>query len=390
VKIVDVTEFWSERGGGVRAYLTQLLREGALRGHDVAVIAPGARDEEMPSEGGRVIRLRGPAMPYDPSYHALWNPIAIRAAIERERPDVLEVSSPYVAALVATRAHSVALRSLVVHSDFIDTYARPVLSRALGARAADVALAPPWAALRALTARFDVTVCSGRWLADKLLAHGCQRVVCVPFGIRHGDFSPSLRDPALRARLLGPARDREGAALVAVVGRLAVEKRVPLVFESLAKLGETRPVAAVVLGDGPERPRVEALAKRLGLFVNFEGFVTDRARYAATLASADVLVHGCACETFGFSVAEALASGVAVVVPDAGGASEFADPDAAERYPADATPVAVSVATSRLLGRPREARCAGALRAASRVRSAGHHFDALFALYEARLRGEKA
>lgn len=390
MKIVDVTEFWSERGGGVRAYLTQLLREGALRGHDVAVIAPGPRNEEVEApSGGRVIRLRGPAMPYDPSYHALWNPRAILAAIERERPDVLEVSSPYVAALVATRARSVALRSLVVHSDFIDTYARPVLSRAFGQRAADVALSPPWAALRALTARFDVTVCSGQWLVDKLNAHGCYRVACVPFGIRHGDFSADLRDLALRSRLLGPMAGREGATLVAVVGRLAVEKRVPKVFDALAELGTTRPIAVVVLGDGPERPRLEARAKALGLYVNFEGFVTDRRVYAQTLASADVLVHGCAVETFGFSVAEALASGVPVVVPDVGGASEFADPDASERYPAEASPVEVSVATSRLLGRPRDALCAGALRAASRVRSAEHHFDALFALYEARLRGEK-
>lgn len=389
MKIVDVTEFWSERGGGVRAYLTQLLREGALRGHDVAVVAPGARDEVVPAENGRVIRLRGPAMPYDPSYHALWNPLAIRAAIERERPDVLEVSSPYVAALVATTIRSVGLRSLVVHSDFIETYARPVLSRSLGERLADVALAPPWAALRALTARFDVTVCSGRWLADKLISHGCHRVECVPFGIRHGEFSPERRDLALRDRLLGPRAHRDGAALVAVVGRLAVEKRIPLVFQGIAEIQKTRPVAVVVLGDGPERARLESLAKRLGLFVNFEGFVTDRARYATTLASADVLVHGCACETFGFSVAEALASGVPVVVPDAGGASEFADPDAAEQYPAEATAVEVSVATSRLLGRPRESLCAGALRAAARVRPAGHHFDALFALYESRLGGAR-
>ncbi len=386
MKIVDVTEFWSERGGGVRAYLTQLLGEGAIRGHDVAVIAPGARDEEQRVAGGRVVRLRGPAMPYDPSYHALWNPRAVRAAIERERPDVLEASSPYVAALVATRVRSVALRSLVVHSDFIDTYARPVLSRALGDRAADVTLSPPWAALRALTARFDLTVCSGRWLADKLVSHGCHRVACVPFGIRHEDFSPSRRDEALRRELLGPHRERDDAALVAVVGRLAVEKRVPLVFEALAEAQRARPLAAVVLGDGPERPRLEALAKRLGLFVNFRGFVTDRAEYATTLASADALVHGCSCETFGFSVAEALASGMPVVVPDGGGAGDLADPEASERYPTDASPMEVSVATLRLLGRPRESLRAAAERAGRRVRPASEHFDALFALYAGRLK----
>ncbi len=385
MKIVDVTEFWSERGGGVRAYLTQLLREGTTRGHEVVVVAPGARDEAVPLEGGRVLRVRGPAMPYDPSYHALWNVRAITDLIDRERPDIVEASSPYVAALVATRVRQVRVRSLVVHSDFIDTYARPVLQGAFGPRIADVALSPPWAMLRAATARFDVTVCSGRWLADKLEAHGCARVSCVPFGIRHAEFSPSLRDETLRASLLGALAAQPDATLVAVVGRLAVEKRVPLVFRAMAELRRTRPLAIVVLGDGPERPRLEALARELNLPVRFEGFVTDRPRFAKTLASADVLVHGCACETFGFSVAEALASGVPVVVPDAGGAREFADEGAAERYEPLGDAVAVSVATARLLRRPRAPMVAAAVAAAARVPPAESHFGALFARYESLL-----
>jgi len=56
VKIVDLAEFYSERGGGVRAYLSQLLREGTRRGHEVVVIAPGPYDEETELHGGRVIR----------------------------------------------------------------------------------------------------------------------------------------------------------------------------------------------------------------------------------------------------------------------------------------------------------------------------------------------
>ena len=42
-------------------------------------------------------------------------------------------------------------------------------------------------------------------------------------------------------------------------------------------------------------------------------------RLAAALASADVLVHGCPYETFGLGVAEAVACGLPVVVPDARG-----------------------------------------------------------------------
>ncbi len=389
MKIVDVTEFWSERGGGVRAYLTQLAREGKARGHDIVVVAPGPRDEETPLEGGRLVRLRGPATPYDPTYHTLWNPAAVAAAVRRERPDVLEASSPYVAAAVAIALGEIPCRSLVVHSDQIDTYARPVLSRALGDRVADLALAPPWALLRAATARFDVTVCAGEWLAAKLRAHGCERVACVPFGIRHDDLSPSHRDEALRVELLGPRAHAPGAALVAVVGRLALEKRVARVLHGLAELQKTRPLAVVVLGDGPERARLEALSHRLGLSVNFSGFVTDRARYARTLASVDALVHGCPHETFGFAVAEALASGVGVVVPDGGGAAEFAARDAAERYPVEGSAVDIAVATDRLLRRPWGERVEGAVRAAARVPHARDHFDALFARYAAIVGGAR-
>jgi alpha-1,6-mannosyltransferase len=382
VKIVDVTEFWSERGGGVRAYLTQLLREGKNRGHEVVVIAPGAQDQDIPYEGGRLVRLRGPAMPYDPSYHALYNPFAVAAAIEREQPDVVEASSPYLAALVATRVRHVRLRSMVIHSDFIDTYARPVLSRVLGNRATNVVLTPPWKALCALTARYDLTVCAGQWLADKLTAHGCPRVACVPFGIRHGELGVHHRDEVLRQKLLGSIAHDSKAYLIAVVGRLALEKRVALVLRGLAIVAKQHPISVVVLGDGPERKRLEALAKQLSLSVNFLGFISDRAQFATTLASTDALVHGCSCETFGFSVAEALASGVPVVVPDEGGASEFADPDASEHFPANGDAMAVAVATLRLLNRPRATLTSNALRAASRVRPASEHFDALFQRYQ--------
>jgi alpha-1,6-mannosyltransferase len=312
VKILDVTEFFSERGGGVRAYLTQLLREGTLRGHRVVVVAPGPRAGESTVEGGRLVRVAGPAMPYDPSYHALWNVSELRALVARERPDVLQASSPYVAAYLAATQVDVPVRALVLHSDQIGSYARPVLSRLVGGKAADFMVAPLWAGLRALSSRFDLTVVSARWLAARLEAAGVPRVVQAPFGIDRARFSPALRDEGLRAALLGAKAGDPRARLVVLVGRLALEKRVAFVLEALAIVARRRPLAVVVLGDGPERQRLEVRATKLGLGAVFTGFVTDRERYARTVASADALVHGCAVETFGFAVAEALASGVAV------------------------------------------------------------------------------
>ena len=385
MKVLDLAEFFSERGGGVRAYLTQLLREGAVRGHQMVVVAPGPRDEDLAVEGGRIVRLRGPAMPYDPSYHWLTRVRDARALITRERPDVLQASAPYIAAPVVATLDA-PLRVLVVHSDFLEAYARPVLRALVGRRGAEVALRGPWSLFARGASRFDLTVVAGPWLAEKLRRHGVPRVACVPFGIDHARFSPAHRSEQLRAELLGPLARDPAARLVVLAGRLAVEKRAALALKALARVHREIPVSVLMLGDGPERPRLEALAARLGLCAQFTGFLKDRERYARCLASADVLVHACAVETFGFVVAEALASGTPVVVPDAGGAADFVDDACAERFDHDGGEVAAAVAIVRLLRRPPGALRESAVRAGARVPAASSHFDALFALYARCLR----
>ncbi len=110
------------------------------------------------------------------------------------------------------------------------------------------------------------------------------------------------------------------------------------------------------------------------------GFEKDRGRLASALASADALVHGCSVETFGLSIAEALAQGLPVVVPDEGGAAELARPEYAETYPSgDAR--ACAEATSRLLGRPKAALSRAARARVAELPSAEGQFDLLRAVY---------
>lgn len=385
MKVIDLAEFFSERGGGVRAYLTQLLREGAERGHAVTVVAPGPRDEAQTDGLAKLIRLAGPPMPYDPSYHALTQWKTARALVRRERPDVLQASSPWIAAPLAASIPDIPLRVLVLHSDPVGTYARPVLSRSLGDRGAVAALALPYRALAAVASRFDATVVSGRWLGDRLTAAGIPRVRVVPFGVDRRGLGSENADRATRRELMGALAERPGASLVVIAGRLAVEKRVGYALDVISELQRSRPVAVAVVGDGPERARLEARAEALGLCATFTGFVRDRARYARILASADVLLHACAVETFGFTVAEALASGVAVVTPDEGGAAEFVRPGAGERFTAYGPAVDAAVAVDRLLDQPPAVRTEAALAASREVPDAARHFDDLFALYASML-----
>jgi phosphatidylinositol alpha 1,6-mannosyltransferase len=98
--------------------------------------------------------------------------------------------------------------------------------------------------------------------------------------------------------------------LVGFVGRLAPEKRVL----RLSALHDIPGIQLVVVGDGPDRQK---LAKQLPDAI-FLGFKTGDA-LARVYASLDVFVHTGPFETFCQTVQEALASGLPVIAPDAGG-----------------------------------------------------------------------
>jgi alpha-1,6-mannosyltransferase len=238
--------------------------------------------------------------------------------------------------------------------------------------------------MRKVCRTHDITVVAGAWLRDELTEKGCTNVVNVDFGINHEDFSPERFDPRLRARFLGEHAENPHARLILIAGRLAADKRQKRLVEAVNRVSLERPVALVVLGDGPERENLMRLAGDIPQ-AHFLKFTKDRNEYASILASADVLLHGSLCETYGFVLAETLASGTPFVVPDWGGAKALAHPAHGETYPALAGPNLVAEALRRILDRDRDelskaARAAGLAQPHTR-----DHFEGLFALYQSRL-----
>lgn len=349
-------------------------------GHQLTVLAPGRAHEESSLSGMRLIRYPAPRMPYDATYRVPWRLDLMQRAVRAGRPDIVQISSPFAPALAASFLDDAAVRVYLHHSDPIGCYVRPVLARALPALLADCIEYACWGWHRRISEFCDATVVAGEWLATELRELGCERVSCVPFGITQSDLGSHCRNHALRARLLGPLVEDSRAALVLIAGRLAMDKRQALLIEALQIVQRTRNVALIVLGDGPERERLERAARGLG-HVTFLPFTHDRAEFAGVLASADLLLHGSLAETYGFVVAEALASGTPVVLPAAGGAGAFAHPAYSETYAARDGAEAVARAVERLLARSRDELSHAALQAARSLPSSDDHFEQLFAFY---------
>lgn len=352
-------------------------------GHEVLVVAPGPRDEETSLEGGagRVIRYRAPAMPYDSTYHMPFRVDRMAAIIRAEKPDVVQVSTPFVPALVAAALRHVPVRAYVHHADPIGCYLRPLARQRLPPALAEYVEAPAWAYLSRLSRAFDATVAAGQWLADELVRNGCQRVHVVEFGVDHQDFGPEHASASLRGKLLGPLASCADAKLLLIAGRMAIDKRQARLVEAIQRVAARRPVGLVLLGDGPERTRLVEAARGLESFHYFP-FTHDRTGYAELLATVDALVHGSPCETFGFVLAEAMASGTPLVVPDAGGAAALAGPGFSERYPPFSGPKAIEAAIRRLLERPGSGLRTAARETANKIPSTEDHFRNLFRLYE--------
>lgn len=125
------------------------------------------------------------------------------------------------------------------------------------------------------------------------------------------------------ARVLPPPVDVErflrlewkpsGYALM--VGELVPYKRADRVIAACARV----PVPLVIVGDGPERARLERLAD--GKQVTFAGRVNS-AELDRLLAGASVYVHG-GVEDFGIATVEAIAVGVPVAGINTGGTAEI-------------------------------------------------------------------
>jgi alpha-1,6-mannosyltransferase len=380
MRIVDVCAFYAPRGGGVKTYVDRKLAWGAAQGHEVIVLAPGAESRtEVRGPGARIEWLAAPTLPVDRAYRYFPDRATIHRALDALRPDLVEASSPWRAAEAVAGWRGPSPRALFMHADPLAAYAYrwfgPVASRETIDRGFDWF----WRRLRRLDARFDLVVSPSRSLATRLTGGGLGHVLTNPMGIAERVFSPARRDPALRARLLARCGLPPHATLLLGIGRHAPEKRWPMLVDACMAAGVGRPVGLVLVGDGRERGRV---LRHVGEnpHVLTLAPIADRAALARLMASGDALIHGCEAETFCLVAAEARASGLPLIAPDLGGASDQARESGGEVYrAADAASAAQAIV--RFIDRGVARLGAEARAKAAETRTLDTHFAELFAAY---------
>lgn len=309
MRVAIVAESFLPNVNGVTNSVLRVIEHLRRTGHEVLVIAPDTPRGQPPAErvhdGVRVHRVPSRMFPKVTSLPLGVPRPRMVNVLRGFDPDVVHLASPALLGWGGVHAArylgvpSVAVFQTDV-AGFAESYGVGVLSRA------------SWAWTRRLHSKADRTLAPSTSAMENLEAHRIPRVFKWGRGVDITGFAPSARDEQLRA-----SWSAEGKPVVGFVGRLAPEKHV----ERLAALAVRDDLQLVVVGDGVDRAKLESVLPSAVFTGELHG-----PELAAAYASMDVFVHPGEHETFCQAVQEAMASGLPVIAPDAGGPRDLVAP----------------------------------------------------------------
>ena len=287
--------------GGSERHLLTLLPALAARGLEVSFL--GLDDSRSnPEPFYAELKRTGVAWSRVPARRDLDPVLAARAAraVRALRPDIVHTH------LVHADAYG-ALAAATAGAALISTKHNDDPFRAGPFRRVERLLA------RRASAVICITEALARFNAERV-GIPPQKLVVIHYGL---DEPPPVWGPNPPVEL--PA----GVRVLLGIGRLSEQKDYETAVRALPAILEAEPRAVlVVLGEGPERGRLEALARELGVgeAVILPGRAGD---VNAWLGRAELFVHPCGWEGFGLVLLEAMLAGLPVVASEVSAVPEI-------------------------------------------------------------------
>ena len=310
VRVAIVAESFLPNVNGVSNSVLRVLEHLRRTGHEALVIAPdnppGQPRADRVHDGIRVHRVPSRMFPKVTTL-PLGVPMPRMVSVLRGfDPDVVHLASPALLGYGGVKAARwLGVPTVAVYQTdvpgFAASYGIPLTTRAA------------WAWFRHLHTLADRTLAPSSVTMESLVAQRFPRVHKWARGVDVLRFAPSARSERLRQHW-SPA----GKPIVGFVGRLAPEKHV----ERLIALAANDSVQLVIVGDGIDQTKLQSAMPT----AVFTGALYGE-ELSAAYASMDVFVHTGEHETFCQVVQEALASGLPVIAPDAGGPRDLVAPD---------------------------------------------------------------
>ncbi len=166
----------------------------------------------------------------------------------------------------------------------------------------------------------DLITSPSRWLneaTDRDFGTAPGRVVAIPNFVDLERFC--VKHDCASRRALAP----KGTAIITHISNFRPVKRVEQVVNAFAVLRRRMPAVLVLVGDGPELPKAEQLARELGVRDDLR--ILGQQRPEEILQASDLFLLPSISESFGLAALEAMACGVPVLGYHAGGLPEVVE-----------------------------------------------------------------
>lgn len=306
LKIAIVTETWPPEINGVALSLLQLCKGLQKQGHKILLIRPeqqGACHDFTPS---KECLVKAQSIPKYPSLQFGWPQfLKVSQALDGFVPDVVHIvtEGPLgLSVLQAAKTKGIPISS-GFHSPFQEF-----------SRFFDLAflVKPIQHYLRWFHNNTQLTCIPSKDTEYILRRFGVRcPLAIVGRGVDVACFSPVHSSDALRQQWKATSETR----VMLYVGRLSPEKEIDVVVKAYIAMKQVaqNDVKLVIVGDGPDRNRLEILCQSHDVI--FTGNLTGL-NLAQAYASANVFVFASQVETFGNVVLEAMASGLPVIAYD--------------------------------------------------------------------------
>jgi glycosyltransferase involved in cell wall biosynthesis len=260
---------------------------------------------------GRIVRFKGITPYIYPECRIVFPPYEkVLETLSAFQPDVVHIATELGVGLCGLRAARACKLPIVMsyHTNFdryLEFYHLKTFCKAL------------WAYMKWFHSFAGVNLCPSYDTLCDLQQRGFQKLDIWSRGIDPEQFNPRYYSEKLREDLEAGEK-----TVFLYVGRIAREKDLDTLAESIRIVGRRRPGKALFIfkGDGPFLEELRSMDLPDTVFTG-----TKRGRELSEIyASSDVFVFPSGSETFGNVLLEAMASGLASICVDSGGVTDFA------------------------------------------------------------------
>ncbi len=307
MKILDITHFYSKRGGGIKTYIHNKIEYFSQKEFvDHTLIIPGEDDTVFYEKKTKVITIKSPQLLFSKNYRLIINPLKLAKILEEENPDIVEIGSPFLIPSVVKYIKEKKGFKIVgfFHSDLEKVsdnilkngnFIKPFIKKYVYKTYSDM----------------DVVIAPSNHIKKYLERIGIYNVEVVYHGIDVKTFSDYKADCSLR-KLYDIDEDK---TVLIYVGRFSPDKNFLELLNIFKLLNYLKPEKFhfLLVGDGTLKKEIYDILDSNFTVVDY---VENRMELIKLYKMSDIFVSASKSDTFGISLIEAQACGIPVVAYD--------------------------------------------------------------------------